>query len=75
MQAIETKYLPVTNTRPSRIKASCDASSIIVAWDYSLDIEENHINAASKLCKKLEWNKTIISGCLPSGNYAHVFLR
>lgn len=74
MQAIETKYLPYTNTKPSRIKASCDAGTIIVSWDYGLNIEENHIAAALQLANKLGWDKEFISGELSSGNYAHVFL-
>lgn len=30
MQAIVTKYLPATSTRPSRIKAWCDRGSITI---------------------------------------------
>lgn len=51
-QAIETRYLSATNTRSSRIKASCDRGSIVVEWDYDLDVTENHIRAAKRLCAK-----------------------
>lgn len=74
MQAIETKYIPVTNTKPSRIKAICDAGTLVVSWDYGLSIEENHQSAAQELINKLGWNKEFISGQLKSGNYAHVFI-
>jgi len=33
MQAIIAKYLPATNFRPSRVKASCERGSIIVSYD------------------------------------------
>jgi hypothetical protein len=34
MQAIQTKYLPPTNSRGSRIKAWCDRGSITVGYDH-----------------------------------------
>lgn len=37
MQAIKTKYLPATNTKPSRIKAECEAGSITISYDYRLN--------------------------------------
>lgn len=33
MQAIETKVIPATNTKPTRIKATCERGSIIVSAD------------------------------------------
>ena len=72
MPAIQTKYLCPTNTRGSRIKAECQAKSIVVEWDYSLNIEDNHIAAAKKLCEKLGWNCSLASGQLKDGSFAHV---
>lgn len=72
MPAIRTKYLCPTDTKGSRVKAECKAKSIVVKWDYSLDIEDNHIRAAKKLCVKLEWNCSINSGQLKDGSFAHV---
>lgn len=51
-QAITTKYIGPTNTRGSRIKASCERGSITVAWDYSLNPEENHAVAKKMLVSK-----------------------
>lgn len=57
MQAIETKLIPATNTKPTRIKASCDRGSIIVSAD-SLSgdqmngSESTHVRAADLLVRK-----------------------
>lgn len=86
MQAIETRYLPPTNTKPSRIKASCERGSITVSWHHGLDAELNHVGAAFALrCKfiaedkakygehtRSAWNHPIVSGALKK-SYAHVF--
>ncbi len=55
MQAIETVYLGPTNTKGSRIRAKCAANSKIYNWDHELNPEENHIAAANKLIKHLNW--------------------
>lgn len=53
MQAIKTKYLGATNTRGARIKATCDAGSVTVSWDYELGAEANHDSARKALQLKL----------------------
>lgn len=74
MQAIITKYLPATNTRGSRVKATAASGlSITIEWDYAIDIEENHTQAAKALCKKLGWTNELVSGGLKTG-YAFVML-
>lgn len=88
MQAIVTKYLPATNTKPSRIKAQCERGSITISFDCNLGVEDTHTAAAKALVGKFvaedakkygshpkenPWNRPFVSGCLPSGNYAHVF--
>lgn len=55
MQAITTKYIPCTDRRPSRVKATCDAGSVVVAWDHSMNVDENHHAAAVALQTKLGW--------------------
>lgn len=52
MQAIVTKYLGPTDTKGERIKATCDAGSVTVAWDYSMSM---HQLAVSQLTAKLGW--------------------
>jgi hypothetical protein len=61
-QAIETKYLGPTNTRGSRIKASCQAGSITLDYDDALDSDDNHDFAAIALLKKLGWTGHLESG-------------
>ncbi len=55
-QAITTKYLGPTNHRGSRVKATCDAGSLTVSWDYALNVESNHAAAVIALAKELGWS-------------------
>jgi hypothetical protein len=89
MQAIYTKYLPATNSRGSRIKATCDAGSITIPYPYELSGDEVHRAAAKALCVKLTaknvaayggkpeddtWQLPFVTGGLPNDmGYAHVF--
>ena len=73
MQAIQTKYLPCTNSKGSRIKATCAAGSVTVSWNYSSDTKLNHVTAALTLCNKLEWSGDLVTGQLKDGSYVHVF--
>lgn len=73
MQAIVTKYLPATNTKPSRIKATSSAGSVTVSYSYDLDTEGCHRQAAQALCEKLGWAGQYVTGGLPNGDYVHVF--
>jgi hypothetical protein len=70
-QAIQTKYLGPTNVRGSRIKATAFAGSVIVAYDHSLNVENNHKAAAKALCDKMGWQVDLVSGELADGTYAH----
>lgn len=72
-QAIETRWLGPTNTRPSRIVARADAGRIVVSWDYALTIAENHRKAAEALCNRLRWSGELIGGNLPGARMAWVF--
>lgn len=78
MQAIQTKFIGPTNTKGDRVKASCDAGSITVPWDYSLGQEENHVAAAEALRAKLGWTEEfygkLVTGSL-GNTYVHVFVR
>jgi len=87
MQAIITKYLPATNTRGSRIKASCERGSVTISYPYELAMgEEVHRHGAKCLLAKFNaedkakyggecgWNRPFVSGGLPDGSWAHVFV-
>jgi hypothetical protein len=63
-QAIMTKYLGPTDTSGARVKASCEAGSVIVAWDHSLNIDQNHTRAACVLARKLGWDGPMAGGAL-----------
>jgi hypothetical protein len=56
MQAILTQYLPATNFKGSRVKATCQAKSKTLHWDHALNIDENHMAAARALATDLGWN-------------------
>ena len=74
MQAIESKFLSVTDAQDNRIKATARAGSITIDWCDDLHIEDNHKVAALALCKKFnwDWENNIVGGCLPNGNYCFV---
>lgn len=73
MQAIKTRYLGPTNTKGSRIKASCDAKSIIVPWDYEKSTTDNHWAACIALKERLGWTGNMAMGSL-GGDFVFVFL-
>jgi len=78
MQAIVTKYLGPTDYRGSRIKATADAGTITVPYDYALSNEALHRVAADALVEKLGWGYLasefyLVAGGLATGGYAFVF--
>lgn len=57
MQAIETKIIPATNTKPMRIRARCERGSIIVSadslsGDQANGSESTHVKAVEILTRK-----------------------
>ena len=77
MQAINTKYLGPTNSRGSRIKATCAAGSITIPFPYELSGQAAHRKAAEALVSKLGWVDPhyggLLGGQLANGDYAFVF--
>ncbi len=86
-QAIVTKFIPATNYRGSRIKASCDRGNITISYPDELSGADCHIAAADALCAKFvaedvkkygsdaansSWAKPRICGGTKTG-YCHVF--
>jgi|GEM_PF-2589540 len=74
MDAIETIYLPATNTRGSRVKAkrvdapSKPANSITVEYDHALNSWDNHRAAAEALIGKSGWTGiTFVGGWTGQG--------
>lgn len=78
MQAIQTKFILATNTRPTRIKAWCGAGSLTMTYPSGHDSPQSaHRVVARALVKKLGWDEingsdALKGGCLPNGDYCFV---
>jgi len=69
-QAIRTRYIPVGNTRGSRIQAKCEAKTIYVSYDHALDIADNHKAACKELLRQLNWGFSTHGG-MCGGVFGH----
>lgn len=52
-QAIETKYIGPTDTKPGRIKAECWGGSVTISYPHELDTDKAHAAAAQALIEKM----------------------
>jgi hypothetical protein len=79
MQAVITKYLAPTNHHGSRVKATCDAGSLTIPWDYARDLASNHLLAARCLAGRFNWPSKPsdwVQGSLPASSpHAYCFVR
>jgi hypothetical protein len=69
MKAIVTKYLPASNSKGARIKASdSDGNSITVSYPQECHTElEASRTAANALCEKMNWKGNMVSGQIRIG--------
>lgn len=68
MQTIITKVLPVTNTKPTRIKATSTSGLSVTVSRYSFDsMEDAHEAAVRALMGKLNWTGTMVGGNMKEG--------
>ena len=69
MQAIETKVIPATNTKATRVRATHpgNAEAITVGVSSFNEIEEAHEHAAYLLLKKLDWEGEYVGGATKAG--------
>ena len=89
MQAFQTKFLPATNYRGSRIKATCDRGSIIISYPHELSGDAVHRLAVNQLIIRFKdedlkkygtlldknpWGCPYVSGGLPDGTMVHVYM-
>lgn len=76
MKAIEVKYLPATNTRGSRLKASTltQGQSMTESIDSSINSDKQALQLAYKLCNRMEWNVLLNGGQFPDGTYVFTIL-
>jgi hypothetical protein len=73
MKAIIVKYLPATNTKGSRLKASAEGvKSIIKGFDYKYN-DGGKLQIAQELCHKYDWSTDLVSGQLPNGDEVYCF--
>lgn len=69
MQAITTKYLPATNTKGARIKASCEAGSVTISYPHEAQHGcEAHAQAVYELGSKLRWERYMSPGWVAPGS-------
>lgn len=81
MQAIQTRFIGPSNTKPARIKAWCSAGQIVLSVHTIPENINKHRFAASALCFKLGWISTrgaafsagLVNGSLPNGDEVFVF--
>ena len=75
-QSIITKYLPATNTRGSRIKATSWKGSVTISYPFDLDGTSAHEKAAQTLLDEKHVDipfKIVKSAVLPDDK-GHVFI-
>ena len=75
MQAIITKYLPPSYVKGVRIRATCEAMTIILSWDpgcgpedHGHNPEDNHKAAAAELCLRMDKRCAKLYGSKPQWN-------
>ncbi len=78
MKAIETKYLPATDRRGTRIKAYAEGGNSITVGRYNdritqLDGEALCKEVAIMLCEKMNWPTELLGGGKANGDYVFVF--
>lgn len=86
MQAITTKVIPCTNTRPTRIKAECERGSLTLSATETDTAA--HRAFARTLCERFAiadskeygspfasnpWLRPFVTGQTKRGDYVHVF--
>jgi hypothetical protein len=69
---ITTKFIGPTDTKGSRIKATCQAKSITRSWDYALNADENHRAVAGELAQLVGWNGNWRMGADAGDGYVFV---
>lgn len=73
-KAITVKYLPCTNNRGSRVKATAEGGhSVTLSWDYGLEgMSANRDAAVRALCTKLGWTGEYVAGYQGNGHWVYV---
>lgn len=67
MQTITTKYIPATNTKPTRISATASGNNSRIVISSDGMSEASHILAVKTLCEQNEWDGELIGGHTKTG--------
>ena len=65
MKAICTRFIPATDTKSARVRASAHGVRSIFISHWSAD--DSHLEAALTLARKYGWCGTLVRGGLPDG--------
>jgi len=71
LASITVKFIGPTNYRSSRYKATCQAGTITMPADYSLDATGNAKKVAMALAKKVDWQGVYHMGYLPESEKSY----
>ena len=81
MKAIQTRYLPCTNHRGSRIKATAEGvKPLTIGYPHECDYSQAHKRAAQALADRQTkdgygWQLPLAGGALPNGDWAWIFIE
>lgn len=68
-QAIVTKFIGPSYSLGARIKATAEAGSVTLGYDYALNADKNHEAAAMALANKFGWGGRWVGGAYDKGYY------
>ena len=69
MKTIKAYYLPATNYKGSRIKATSGEHSVTMSYPHELSGVKVYDKAVKELCEKMNWTGTLVSGCYKNEYY------
>jgi hypothetical protein len=72
--AIETKYIGATETKPARIRAMTRWGSLFYPYDDGMSVEQNCTASAMKYAAKKQWSGSLVTGATTAG-YVHVLVE
>jgi hypothetical protein len=75
--AVRTKYLPASNHRGSRVKATCQAGSVTIPFSHDTDITSAHFEAVKALLTRrgLDWGDRWAIGSVDDVGYIFTPVR
>jgi hypothetical protein len=74
MKAILVRYMPATNTKPSRWKATAEGGhSHTISYGSADSQDKGAAQAAVELARKVGWKGELIGGGLPNGDHCFCF--